>query len=232
VSLLQDTLGHLHRSALAPRLVLRGSLLTALWVPGRRANDIDFLVEGAWTPQTLRPHVEAALEGLAGSACAVGTIWEETEFPGLRASLIRGEAPMQVDFGWGEQLASAPAPRTVLGLEWPSVCAEVMFGWKAHSLVEHGPRGRWHPKTVADLVLYLRHVPLEREVVRRAIALSFASQRLPLSALDGFLEDPTWGRSRGSRNKWKSYVRKSPWVDFSLDEALAEVRAALLPLVR
>lgn len=46
--------------------------------------------------------------------------------------------------------------------------------------------------------------------------------------LDPFFDDPTWGQSRGSRGKWKSYRKKAPWVTFTLHEALAEVRAALL----
>lgn len=224
-------LAHLHASALGPRLVLRGSLLTALWVPGRVARDLDFLVDGEWTPDSLRPVVERSLASL-GAACEVVTIWAETDFPGLRATLRWPGVSHQVDFGWGEQLAVAPTVREVRGLRWRTVGPEVMFGWKVHSLVEHGPRGRWHAKTVADLVLYLRHVPFDRGLAREAIACSFASQRMSLGQLDGLFDDPTWGQSRGSRNKWKAYVKKSPWVTFSLAEALVEVREAVRPLVR
>ena len=230
--MLDATLAHVHGSSLVSRLVLRGSLLTALWVPGRRPNDIDFLVDGEWTPQSLTPVVREVFASMRDTSCDVITIWAETEFPGVRASLKRGDEVMQVDFGWGEQLAVPPAPREVRGLTWRTVGPEVMFGWKAHSLVEHGPRGRWHAKTVADLVLYLRNVPFDRALAREALALSFASQRLPLTLLDGLFDDPTWGRGRGSRNKWKSYRKKSPWIDFELGQALDEVREALRGLVR
>ena len=47
---------------------------------------------------------------------------------------------------------------------------------------------------------------------------------VPAQELDGFLNDPTWGLSRGSRNKWKSYGKKAPWVDFTLADALARSR--------
>lgn len=232
--MLDAVLAHLHASPLAERLVMRGSLLTALWVPGRVAADVDFLVDGQWTPDSLRPVVHEACASMSPTpTCEVITIWEETDFPGLRATLTWPGVPrQQLDFGWGEQLAVAPAMREVRGLRWRTVGPEVMFGWKVHSLVEHGPRGRWHAKTVADLVLYLRHVPFDRALAREAIACAFATQRMPLSQLDGLFDDPTWGQSRGSRNKWKSYVKKAPWVRFSLAEALAEVRAALRPLVR
>lgn len=231
--MLDDVLTHLHRSPLASRCVLRGSLLTALWVPARRAHDVDFLVDGAWTPQTLTPVVHAELASLPGlTACEVTTIWAETEFPGVRATLRRGAEVLQLDFGWGEQLAVPPAPREVRGLTWRTVGPEVMFGWKVHSLVEHGPRGRWHAKTMADLVLYLRHVAFDRALARRAVELAFASQRMPLGQLDGFFDDPTWGQSRGSRGKWKSYAKKAPWVTFTLADAIGEVRAALGPMLR
>jgi hypothetical protein len=231
-ALIDQTLAHVHGSALGERCVLRGSLLTALWVPGRRAHDIDFLVDGDWTPQTLKPRVAETFASMPGVSCEVISIWAETDFPGLRATLKQGEVTLQVDFGWGELLAVPPSMVEVRGLSWRAVCAEVMFGWKVHSLVEHGPRGRWHAKTMADLVLLLRHVKLDPVGSKRAIEWSFQSQRLPLSTLDGFFDDPTWGQSRGSRNKWKSYAKKSPWVTFSLAEALAEVRSALTPLLR
>lgn len=232
MTLVDETLQHVHASSLGPKCVLRGSLLTALWIPERRAHDIDFLVDGAWTPDTLRPVLHDAFASMPGVTVDLVTIWEETDFPGLRATVRRDDAATQVDFGWGEQLAAPPSPREVRGLTWRTVGPEVMFGWKVHSLVEHGPRGRWHAKTLADVVLFLRHVTLDRALARRAIQLAFDSQRMPLTQLDGLFDDPTWGRSRGSRNKWKSYSKKAPWVTFTLAEALDEARTALLPLVR
>lgn len=230
MTLFDKTLTHVHAS-LGARLVLRGSLLTSLWVPGRGVNDIDVLVDGAWTPQTLTPVLREALATLPAQV-ELTVIWAETDFPGVRATVRDGDELVQVDFGWGEQLAVAPVPTLVRGLRFRAVTPEVMFGWKVHSLVEHGPRGRWHAKTMADLFLLLRHVTLDASLCRRAVQASFDSQRMPLSTLDGFFDDETWGRSRGSRNKWKSYAKKSPWVTFTLDEALPVVREAVRRLLR
>ena len=240
--MLDATLAHLHATPLGRQCVLRGSVLTERWVPGRRVNDLDFLVDGSWTPQKLSPLVLEAFSSMQGVTCSVTTIWEETDSPGVRATLSRpsplplsplpqGEG-VKVDFSWGELLVTPPIELEVRGLNWRTVTAEVMFGWKVHSLVEHGPRGRWHPKTMADIALLLRHVKLDRALAKRAIELSFETQKLSITLLDPFFDDPTWGASRGSRNKWKSYVKKSPWVTFTLPEAMAEVRAALLPLLR
>jgi hypothetical protein len=225
--MMDATLGHLHATALGRQCVLRGSALTALWVPERGVVDLDFLVDGDWTPESLAPLLQDALATQPGVQCELATIWAETDFPGVRATLRSTAGALQVDFSWGELLATPPIERVVRGLPWRTVAPEVMFGWKVHSLVEHGLRGRWHAKTLADLVLYLRRVPMDLALARRAVEASFASQRMPLSHLDGFFDDPTWGRSRGSRNKWKSYVKKSPWVTFALAEALAEARGGL-----
>lgn len=231
-ALFDETLWHLHDGELRPMSVLRGSLLTSLWVPGRGVNDIDLLVDGTWTPPTLMPVLQRAFATFPADACDFTVIWEETDNPGLRATVRRGAEHVQIDFGWGEQLAVPPVDTAVRGRTWRAVTPEVMFGWKVHSLVEHGPRGRWHAKTMADLYLMIRHVRLEHTVARSCIDAAFGSQQLPLTALDGFLDDPTWGQSRGSRNKWKSYVKKSPWVTFPLAEAFPVVREAVRRLIR
>ncbi|MFT3712322.1 MAG: hypothetical protein QM817_32145 [Archangium sp.] len=230
--MINEVLTWLHSSTLGPKLVLRGSLLSELWIPGRKANDIDVLVDGTWTPATITPVVREVFSTRPEVACLVHTIWEETDFPGVRATLTHQGVTTQVDFGWGEQLAAAPVPLTVRGLPWRTVVPEVMFGWKTHSLVEHGPRGKWHAKTVADLVLFARHVKLDPALTREAIVRSFATQKLPLTLLDALFDDATWGMSRGSRGKWKSYRKKAPWVTFTLEEALGEMRTALRPLLR
>ena len=231
-SLFDETLTHLHDGALRPMSVLRGSLLTSLWVPGRGVNDIDLLVDGTWTPQSLTPVLERAFLTLRAEARDFIVIWAETDNPGVRATVRRGAELVQVDFGWGERLAVPPIDTLVRGRTWRAVTPEVMFGWKVHSLVEHGPRGRWHAKTIADLYLMLRHVRLQKTLVRSCLDAAFASQGMPLSTLDGFLDDPTWGQSRGSRNKWKSYMKKSPWVTFTLAEAFPVVRDAVDDLLR
>lgn len=230
--LFDETLAHLHDGELRSIGVLRGSLLTSLWVPGRGVNDIDLLVDGEWTPQSLTPVLQRAFSTLRTDSCDFTVIWAETDNPGVRVTVRRDAELVQVDFGWGERLAVAPIDTLVRDRTWRAVTPEVMFGWKVHSLVEHGPRGRWHAKTMADLYLLLRHVRLDLTLVQSCIEAAFASHDMSLTLLDGFLDDPTWGQSRGSRNKWKSYVKKSPWVTFTLTEAFPVVRNTVKRLVR
>ncbi len=222
-------LARVARSPLRDRFVLRGGTLTATWVPGRRANDVDHVLVGeGWGVES----VEAAARELLGddaARTAFEVIWAETEWPGLRLTLEDGT---QVDLAWGDPLVAPPLPLAIGGLELLAVRPELMIGWKAHSMVERGPRGRWHARTLADLVLIPRHVALDRALARRAVEVAFTSRHMRPEDLDGMLDDPTWGGSRGSRQRWKAYRKVSPWVDFSLEQALAEARAFLAPLLR
>jgi hypothetical protein len=205
-------------SPLGPHATVRGSQLTQVWLPERRAQDVDHLLLGEWTVGRVRD----LLAELAPRALLEVT-WVETKSPGVRLSL----PGLQVDVGWGDPLVVPPVPMTVAGVEVQGVRPEIMLAWKLHGLVEHG-RGKWHAKTLADVVLFLRKVKLDEELVLRALRVAFESRETPLSALDPLLNDATWGTSRGSRNKWKSYRKKAAWVTFELGEAIAEVKSSRL----
>ena len=110
------------------------------------------------------------------------------------------------------------------GVELLAVGPEVMFAWKVHSLVELGPRGRWHPKTLIDLVLIARHCQLDAAATKRCIESAFASREMALSALDAFFSAEDWGSGRSSRHKWKKYVPSAPWVSFTREDAIREAR--------
>jgi hypothetical protein len=240
-ALIRSCLELMRRTELWPDAVLRGSQLTALWVPGRVAADLDFVLLGEWSLARATSVIDGLLgtTGLPASGVAADLgleahgIWLETPWPGLRLTLSRAAEQLQVDFGWGERLGVPPRPFELEGIMVPSVAPEVMFGWKVHSLVELGPRGRWHPKTLIDLVLLARHCTLEPAATKRCIEYAFASRDLALSALDAFFNAPDWGSGRSSRHKWKKYAQSAPWCTFSrqdgIDEARRLVRAFLQP---
>lgn len=234
VSLIRHWLQLMAPTELGPDAVLRGSQLTARWVPGRVAADLDFVLLGEWSLTRAAAAVGRLLHSEVGVLPFEGTlgelqlkawgIWLESPWPGLRVELTRDAERLQIDFGWGETLGAAPAPFELEGFTLPAVAPEVMFGWKVHSLVELGPRGRWHPKTLIDLVLIARHCALEPSTTRRCIESAFASRQMSLNELDPFFEAPDWGSGRSSRHKWKKYLRNAPWATFSREEAIAEAR--------
>jgi hypothetical protein len=239
VSLLDFWLELMPRTDLGRDAVLRGSQLTARWVPGRVAADLDFLLLGAWTLARATRAIDDLL-GTQGLPCEgqvadvelkAWAIWLETPNPGLRLELSRGAERLQIDFGWGEILGLPPQPFVLAGISLPAVAPEVMFGWKVHSLVELGPRGRWHPKTLIDLVLLARHCQLDPVAAKRCIECAFASRNMPLSELDAFFQAPDWGHGRSSRHKWKKYVQSAPWATFSLSDGIAEARGVVAAML-
>lgn len=235
MSLLRFWLELMQQTELGPAAVLRGSQLTARWVPGRKAADLDFVLMGDWSLERATRAVGALvdqqtlpLSGTLGEQGEVALeafgIWLESPWPGLRLRLVRGADELQIDFGWAETLGVPPAPFELEGFTLPAVGPEVMFAWKVHSLVELGPRGRWHPKTLIDLVLIARHCRLDPAATKRCIESAFASREMALSELNEFFDARDWGHGRSSRHKWKKYVPSAPWVSFSREEAIDEAR--------
>jgi hypothetical protein len=242
-------LGWLRRVARSPhreRLVLRGSLLTSAWCPGRRAADVDHLVLDGFAHDEARALVDMLLAApddsvtFDGATIEHAVIWAETPSPGLRTKVIGRDAAgatalLQIDLGQGDELVHPPVPvsidacPTVLG-----VTPETMFGWKTDGLFEFG-HGSWRAKDLYDLWLIDRHVALSQEAVVIAVRTAFAHQGMALSVADRFLFDTSWGASRGSRRRWESFGRRSGIAASSpglpgLLETIAHVRARLLPI--
>lgn len=235
------------RSRHRDRWVLRGSLLTSMWCPGRRAADVDHLVLGGFQLEEARAWVDELLAGADDeidfdTATTVhATIWAETPFPGVRTKVVgrhtttREEALLQIDLGQGDELPHAPIAVSIDGT--PAVLGvtpETMFGWKADGLFEFG-HGSWRAKDLYDLWLIDRHVPLAHDALVVAVRAAFAHQGMALSVADRFLFSDAWGASRGSRRRWESFGRRSGITERDgglpdLIATIASVRARLLPI--
>lgn len=230
--LLSAFLGRLARGPRAASCVLRGSLVTAHHVPGRRAHDVDLLALDVDSLDGLHRLVDSLdIEGDdALPPCTRQETWLNTPSPGLK--LRFGDA-LEVDLGFGDPLAAPPAPRLVAGVSVLAVGPETMAAWKAHGVVEFG-RGRFRAKDIWDLVALTRRVlPFDLPLFDRALALAFASRQTPLSALDELLHDPTWGHGRSSTRKWRQLARSGlvPLPLPTLDDQVQQARAVLGPAV-
>lgn len=220
-------------AGLRDRFVLRGSLLTAAWFPGRPAADVDHLLDGIRSVDEARSLARRVLTPpLVAEREEV--IWAETALPGLRLVVRDEEHPeqgnLQIDLGWGDPLTLPPAPITIAGNDVLGVRQETMLAWKTHGLVEFG--GAWRPKDLLDLVLYAG-LPLEHDLVVEATRVAFASRGDAPDLYRRFLFSGEWGRSRGSRRKWETFARRwtgAPPVP-PLADAAALVRARLLPVL-
>lgn len=219
----------LTRVARSPHpLALRGSLVTALFIPERRAFDVDLLALEAASLRELTALVDDLLaDGLP--APTREATWVESEQPGWR--LRFGEA-LQVDLGFGDPIVGGTVTASVAGVVVPVVRAETMAAWKAHGIVEFG-RGRFRAKDVWDLHAILGRVqPFDHDRFARSLALAFASRQTPLAMADPLLHDVTWGGGRSSTRKWRALARSGlvPAPLPPLLDVVASLRASLGPV--
>lgn len=235
------------RSQHRDRFVLRGSLLTSAWCPGRPTADVDHLVRDGFREQEARALVRELLAA-ADDATSFdlttlehAVIWAESPSPGLRTKVVGrvtagtgggAEALLQIDLGQGDILAIPPVAVSLDGN--PSVLGvtpETMYGWKTDGLFEFG-HGSWRAKDLYDLWLIDRHVALDHDALVLSVRTAFACQAMELSVADRFLFTELWGASRGSRRRWESFGRRTGLTGALPDihEAIGAARRRLLPV--
>jgi hypothetical protein len=215
-------LRRVERSPYADRLVLRGSLVTRRLFPSRVCEDVDHLLLDGIADELARAAdaVVRVPDDEPLDMVAVEKLWPDTEFPGHRVVFANG---LQVDIGFGDPITIAPERVTIEGASVLAVKPESMIAWKLHGLVELGPRGRWRPKDLHDLLLYAGLPDLDEGEIGRAIDVAFSSRGHATSLLEPFMHDTTWGTSRGSRNRWKRFRKTVTAPD--LPDVIAKLRA-------
>lgn len=191
--------------------VLRGGLvMRELIAPLRRpVDDVDFLA--LCSEAEGRERLRAL--GSEHDDFELGPIertWEETEFPGLRASCtargLGGEVVIQIDVGFGDPRAAPERPLRLPGArcDIAAVGLETMLAWKIHGMFERGD-GAWRAKDLID-VHDLATRCADQPTAIRCLALAFESRGDDFSICERFLHGE-WGTSRGSRRKWRQFRR-------------------------
>lgn len=220
--LLHGVLRRWSKSRHAGALVLRGGLMTQLWVgPGlRETKDIDFV--GLYprdmddTATRLREILVA--DGEDGIAYDPDTlrgevIWQETEFPGLRFTLrghlLGEERGLQIDVGFGDPIV--PPARWI---DYPcligpparvqAVIPELLVAWKLDGLFDHGPK-RWQAKDLYDLHLLTGHCTLDLPLLAEGIRVAFEAHSDPLEQVLDVVYNRSWWETESSRNKWAKF---------------------------
>lgn len=231
------------RSPHAAKLVLRGGLvLRELVAPSPRpVDDVDFLGLGCFDAQTIEPVLVELLASDAGDgvrygAASFATTWVETEHPGVRAACVavvdgdeQRAIEIQVDVGFGDPRVVDDVAFTLPGTQtsMAAAAAETLLAWKVHGLFERG-RGQWRPKDLCDVVALGSKPGLDHDMLPECLRVAFASHGHELSLMDRFLHGE-WGQSRGSRRKWRSFVRRRG--DGSLPQELDAVVASARDIV-
>ncbi len=228
--LLEGVLKRLSKSNHVNSLVLRGGMLTRLWVaaPSRRvAIDLDFLGLYPFDIEvTLKKFQEILgdpdradeivfdLDSLAAKG-----IWLNTESPGVRvninAVICDYQNNVQIDVGFNDPLTidpqwiDYPLLLTKETIKVLAVTVETAIAWKMDGLVEMGQKN-WRPKDLYDLMLFSEIEGINEADLIEAIIVAFKSRdRSPQILLEIF-STPTWWNNHKNRSKWKWYRRKFP----------------------
>ena len=227
--------GRLARTPARAAFVLRGGLLTSLWISPvpRPTRDLDFVGDFQFDLDATRaefaPTLEVTLDDevvLDPASLRASGLWLQTEFPGVRLEFRCGlgavDQDLSIDVGFRDPLVPATVERDVGGATIRAIRPELQLAWKLHALAEM--TASWRPKDLADVALILRHVPIVDADLAAAIVPAFASRGFSrASALE--LLDAAYWPTKTSRVRWEP--RTPPLAD-----TLAEVRSRLQPILK
>ncbi|BAY86817.1 hypothetical protein NIES267_63280 [Calothrix parasitica NIES-267] len=230
--LLENILRRVANSAYANQFVLRGGMLTRLWIyPEKRiAEDVDFLGLYTFDIESTKEKFINILSStnintnLADEfifdidSLEVTGIWLETEYPGVRIKINAVfedyQKKIQIDIGFGDP--TVPPPQwidypmlTTENIQLQTVTPETMFGWKMHGLVEQEIK-RWRPKDLYDLFLFTLYIELDETLVKKSIFTAFNSRNSTFEEIYYILSTPEWWDRSKNRGKWKWYIRRKP----------------------
>jgi hypothetical protein len=245
---LEGVLRRVGRLAHPADFVLRGGMLTRLWVreEHRPVNDLDFV--GAFpfdADETAQRFARVMHDGgpddgvcFEPAAFRARRIWQDCDFPGVRLTLRAGldepDEEIQVDVGFGDPLVPAArreAYPTLLGEPVPVWCCrpETMVGWKLHGLAEMA-EGRWRPKDLYDLWLLTRHAPLDMAALVPALRAAFTSRGYDTEEARAVL-GAAWWRSKKSLRRWDEFCAGAAGLDVpdDLADVVARVAERLRP---
>lgn len=240
--------GVLRRVAASPYVsdfVLRGGMLTRLWVSiGQRiAVDVDFLglypFSISATEQRFREILTADgfADGITFDLAALEAkgIWLDTLFPGVRiclpAAVEHHQQQVQIDVGFGDPIVppaewiNYPALIPTMPVMLQAVQPETMAAWKLHGLIEQGAK-RWRAKDLYDLMLFATIVPLKTALLPNAIQAAFSSRNADLQEVRQILTNSQWWNTGKHRRHWRWYCRKAP-AQHTPDDFLSVVTSVM-----
>lgn len=208
--------------------VLKGAMLFALWTGElhRPTRDLDLLGFGEPSHERLERvfaelcNVDVQDDGLefVSDSVTVEAIREGQEYGGLRikmtARLGQARISVQVDVGFGD--AITPVAETVefptlLGMESPKLRAypkETVVAEKVEAIVQLGATNS-RMKDFYDLLVISRTFPFEGELLRQALANTFARRatKLPSDLPVGLTE--AFAMDEGKQKQWAGFLNRS-----------------------
>lgn len=214
-------------SPFAPRCVLKGAGLLAVWMqdPYRATRDIDLLTTGSSAEAAIREVVETVCripcpeDGLNFdlTSLRISPIRPEEKYSGQRAALVAylGKARMrlQVDFGFGDAVVPSPEqselPTLIDGMPAPTLRVyprDVSIAEKFEAMVTLGRRNS-RMKDFHDVWALSQAFAFDGPVLHRAIEHCFTRRGTPWTAELPDVLGAAFYDDADVQSRWQAYRR-------------------------
>ncbi|MDY6901910.1 MAG: nucleotidyl transferase AbiEii/AbiGii toxin family protein [Cyanobacteriota bacterium] len=238
--LLESVLRRVANSIYVNELVLRGGMLTRLWIPPekRTAEDIDFLGLYAFDIESTKEKFINIFSNQNTNqntnftdkvifdidSLQVTGIWLETEYPGVRININGNledyQKNIQIDVGFGDPMVPPPE-----WIDYPMLITDNSGKYNQYKLQAVTPETmfgwklhglveqgikRWRPKDLYDLLLFTLYIELDEILVKKSIVTAFNSRNTTFEEIYYILSTSEWWDRSKNRGKWKWYLRRKP----------------------
>lgn len=248
---LERLLYRLSQSAHAPKFVLKGALLFAVWydLPHRATRDADFLGFGDSDLRTL----EKTFKDICTIACDDGIefdphsvkaegILKDAGYSGARVlingTLAQARCRTQIDIGFGDAVTPAPqlTPYPVLLPDLPPPCLKTypvysVVAEKLHAIVRLGMVNT-RLKDYLDLFVILSRESLCPELLVEAIRATFQRRRLPVPTVAPVGLTDEFAHDLSRQALWTSFIKKNDLTAEPLPTVVNLLHAKLWPALQ
>jgi predicted nucleotidyltransferase component of viral defense system len=248
---LERLLYRLSKSKHADSFLLKGALLFDLWfdVPLRPTRDIDLLGFGL----AELPHVIGVFDDLCQMSVEDGVVFladsikaaeirKEANYAGIRVSMVallgNARTAIQVDIGYGDAVTPAPETATypVLLEDLPAPQLRVyprytVVAEKVETIATLGIANS-RMKDYFDLWVLRQQGEFDSEVLRLAIAATFARRERPLPSQVPVGLSDAFAADLQKQRQWQAFLKKNQLEQTELAVVVQALRDWLHPLLK
>jgi predicted nucleotidyltransferase component of viral defense system len=248
---LERLLYRLSKSKHADSFLLKGALLFDLWfdVPLRPTRDIDLLGFGL----AELPHVIGVFDDLCQMSVEDGVVFladsikaaeirKEANYAGIRVSMVallgNARTAIQVDIGYGDAVTPAPETATypVLLEDFPAPQLRVyprytVVAEKVETIATLGIANS-RMKDYFDLWVLRQQGEFDSEVLRLAIAATFARRERPLPSQVPVGLSDAFAADLQKQRQWQAFLKKNQLEQTELAVVVQALRDWLHPLLK
>jgi hypothetical protein len=245
---IERLLYRLSRSPHAEKFLLKGAMLFAIWSDAthRPTRDVDLLGFGRSDHDELKAiftelcSLPTEPDGLAflPESVTVTPIREEAAYAGIRVTLAarlgNARIPVQADIGFGDVVTPAPeavAFPALLDFPAPHLRAYPIYTVVAEKLEATVRLGGTNTrmKDFFDLQFLSRKFSFDGEVLKQAIARTFARREMPLPATVPFALTPEFAALKTAM--WAAFIRRNTLAPVEMPAVVEAIRAFAWPVM-